>query len=75
LELYIDHRGVQTLEAARALAEMALQKRLIGSHALFSPSKRASPLKFETSADQILKRADRELDTEDDMACFVVLSQ
>jgi hypothetical protein len=47
LKLDIDDRGVRTLQAARVFTEIALQKGLIDSHALFSPSKMKSPLKFE----------------------------
>jgi hypothetical protein len=70
LELYIDYRGVRRLEAARVLAEIAFQKCLVDSHALFSPSKMDNPLKFEPSADQTLKGADHEADTEDELGMF-----
>jgi hypothetical protein len=53
--------------------EIAFQKGLIDSHALFSPSKMCSPLKFEPRADQILKGADHEAG-QMNWACFVVLS-
>jgi repressor of nif and glnA expression len=44
----IDDRGVRMLQTARVFAEIPLQKRLIDSHAFFSPSKMDGPLKFET---------------------------
>jgi hypothetical protein len=55
LEFSIDYRGVRRLEAARLFAETAFQRWLIDSHALFSPSKMDSPLKFERPDDEILK--------------------
>jgi hypothetical protein len=58
LKLCIHDPGVRKLEAARVFIELAFQRWLIGSHALFSPSKISSPLKFEPLAHQILKVAD-----------------
>jgi hypothetical protein len=62
------------MEAAGVFAEIAFQRCLIDSHALFSPLKMDSPLKFEPPVNQILKGADHEADTEVNWACFAVLS-
>jgi hypothetical protein len=51
-------------------AEIAFQKCLIDSHTLFSPSKMDSPLEFESPADQMLKGADHEADTESKLTLF-----
>jgi hypothetical protein len=70
LELYIDSRGVRRLETVRVFTDFVVSKGLIDSHALFSPSKRDSPLKFEPAADQILKGADHEANTDDELDLF-----
>jgi hypothetical protein len=48
LQFDIDDRGVRTLQSAWVFTEIALQKGLMDSHALFSPSKMKSPLNFES---------------------------
>jgi hypothetical protein len=51
-------------------SEMAFQKYLIDSHALFSPSSMDSHLKIEPPADPILKGADHEATTKDELGLF-----
>jgi hypothetical protein len=51
-------------------ADLAFPKVLIDSHALFSPSKMDSPLKFEPLADQILKGVDHDADLKDELRLF-----
>jgi hypothetical protein len=65
-----DHRGLRRLEATRVFAEMAFQKCLINSHALFSLSKMDGNLKFEPQIDQILNGADHEAKTGDELRLF-----
>jgi hypothetical protein len=58
------------MEAAQVFIEIAFQGCLIDLYALFSPSKMDSSLKFEPSADKILKGADHEAGTVSKLALF-----